>query len=145
MILDNRPDLVARSGADGAHLTGIEEFEAVAGNLRPDRIAGAGGLLTRHDAMLAAENGADYVMFGEPDRNGLRPAFDQSLERVAWWQEVFQTPCVGYAASLDEIVPLARAGADFVALGDFVFEGTRPAADVLGEAAIRLRAMEDAT
>jgi thiamine-phosphate pyrophosphorylase len=145
MILDNRPDLVARSGADGAHLTGIEEFGAAAGGLKPDRIAGAGGLLTRHDAMLAAEDGADYVMFGEPDRNGVRPAFDQSLERVAWWQEVFQTPCVGYAASLDEIAPLARAGADFVALGDFVFEGARPAADVLGEAAIRLRATEDAT
>src|ERR1700693_6062670 len=35
----------------------------------PNRIVGgdAGGLHSRHDAMLAAEVGADYVMFGEPD------------------------------------------------------------------------------
>ena len=36
-------------------------------SLKPERIAGCGGLATRHDAMLAAEAGADYVMFGEPD------------------------------------------------------------------------------
>jgi len=29
-----------------------------------------GGLRSRHDAMLAGEAGADYVMFGEPDRLG---------------------------------------------------------------------------
>ena len=38
--------------------------------LKPARIAGCGRLATRHDAMLAAEAGADYVMFGEPDAAG---------------------------------------------------------------------------
>ena len=38
--------------------------------LKPERIVGVGGLATRHDAMLAAEQGADYVMFGEPDQVG---------------------------------------------------------------------------
>lgn len=145
LILDNRPDLVARAGADGAHLTGIEEFEAAAASLKPDRIAGAGGLSTRHDAMLAAERDADYVMFGEPAENGSRAPFDQSLERVMWWQEVFQTPCVGYATSLDEVRALAEAGADFVALGDFAFDGTRPAHQVVAHAAAQLRATEAAT
>jgi thiamine-phosphate pyrophosphorylase len=145
LILDNRPDLVARAGADGAHLTGISEFEAAASSLKPDRIAGAGGLPTRHDAMLAAEHGADYVMFGESDGDGRRPSFEQTLERVAWWQEVFQTPCVGYAASLDEAGALAQAGADFVALGDFVFDGTRPASHAVTDAAEQLRVPEAAT
>ena len=40
--------------------------------------------------MLAAEAGADYVMFGEPDENGARPAFAAVEERVAWWAEVFE-------------------------------------------------------
>jgi thiamine-phosphate pyrophosphorylase len=145
LILDGRADLVARAGADGAHLTGIAEFEAAVGHLKPDRIAGAGGLATRHDAMLAAEHGADYAMFGEPGETGHRPSFEQILERVAWWQEVFQTPCVGYAASLDEAGALARAGADFVALGDFVFDGTRPASHVVKEAVALLATMEAAT
>ena len=49
--------------------------------------------------MVAAEAGADYVMFGEPDAAGERPGFAAIEERVAWWAEVFEAPCVGYAAS----------------------------------------------
>ena len=97
-MLDGHAELVARAGADGAHLTGITEFTEAIGQLKPDRIAGAGGLATRHDAMLVAEQGADYVMFGEPDAEGQRPALATIEERVAWWAEVFEIPCVGYAA-----------------------------------------------
>ena len=121
LLLDGHADLVARAGADGAHLTGIAEFTAAIGQLKPERIAGAGGLTTRHDAMAAAEAGADYVMFGEPDAAGERPSFDAIEERVAWWAEVFEAPCVGFAASIDEVAPLVKAGADFVALGDWVW------------------------
>lgn len=130
LMIDARAGLVARSGADGAHLTGIDAFTDALETLKPERIAGVGGLASRHDAMLAAERGADYVMFGEPDTMGHRPAFDAIEDRVAWWAEVFEIPCVAYAASLDEIAPLVSAGADFVALGDFVWRdpGTQVAA-----------------
>lgn len=143
LILDGHPSLVAKSGADGAHLTGIDDFMDAVEQLKPDWIAGAGGLLTRHDAMIAAESHTDYVMFGEPDEAGHRPSFDDILDRVTWWAEVFQVPCVAYAASLDEIAPLAKAGADFVALGDFVFaDPARIAAHVT--AAAQLLAEVDA-
>src|SRR5262249_6132202 len=82
------------AGADGAHLTSIEAFKDAIGQLKPERIAGAGGLATRHDAMLAAEQGADYVMFGEPDAAGKRPPLSVIEERVGWWAEVFEIPCV---------------------------------------------------
>src|SRR5208282_3517292 len=98
LLLDGRAEIVGRVGADGAHLTGIEALTAALGTLKPDRIAGAGGLRSRHDAMLAAEAGADYVMFGEPDDaggGGNHPAFDTVLERIAWWAELLQPPCVG--------------------------------------------------
>ncbi|HET7850479.1 MAG TPA: thiamine phosphate synthase [Pseudolabrys sp.] len=121
LIVDGHPDLVARAGADGAHLCGIESFSAALPTLKPDRIAGAGGLTTRHDAMLAAEAGADYVMFGEPETNGKRPSFAAIEERVAWWAEVFEPPCIGFAATFEEIAPIAAAGADFVALGDWLW------------------------
>ena len=135
LILDGDADLVARAGADGAHLSGIEEFNTALATLKPERIAGRGGLGSRHDAMEAAERGADYVMFGEPDANGERPAFAQIEERVAWWAEVFELPCVGYAASLDEVVALVAAGADFVALGDYIWlEPQRVAAQVAAAA-----------
>jgi thiamine-phosphate pyrophosphorylase len=138
LVLEGRPDLVARAGADGAHLAGTDEFRSVVGSLKPERIAGCGGLETRHDAMLAAEAGADYVMFGEPDESGHRPSFDAIVERVEWWAEVFEIPCVGYAATLDEIAPLALAGADFVALGPFVFDDPRGLAAALKDAAYQL-------
>jgi thiamine-phosphate pyrophosphorylase len=75
--------------------------------------------------MLAGESGADYVMFGEPDAAGHRPAVDAVIERVAWWAEIFQIPCVAYAARVDDVEALARAGADFVAIGAAIWRDRR--------------------
>ena len=142
LILDGQPDLAARSGADGAHLTGIDAFKAGVARLKPALIAGAGGLKTRHDAMIAAESAADYVMFGEPDRHGERPAFGAVVERVTWWSEVFEIPCVGFADSFEEARALARAGTEFVALGEFVWNYTDGPAAAVEEAARHLRLAE---
>jgi thiamine-phosphate pyrophosphorylase len=141
LLLDGFAELAARAGADGAHLTGIDALQAALATLKPARIAGCGGLATRHDAMLVAEAGADYVMFGEPDAAGRRPSFDAITERVAWWAELFQVPCVGFAASLDEVEPLAAAGADFVAI-DCVFAGAGTTSAAVADAARRLAAAE---
>lgn len=145
LILDGHPQLVARAGADGAHLTGLEEFETALATLKPERIVGCGGLASRDDAMTVAEHGADYVMFGEPEADGSRPAFEAIEDRLAWWAEVFQVPCVGYAASLDEMEALARTGAEFVALGDFVWRDPRGVAAAVAAATERLTAMEPAS
>jgi thiamine-phosphate pyrophosphorylase len=144
LLLDGHPELAARAGADGAHLDGIDAFSAALATLKPERIAGCGGLDSRHDAMRAAEGGADYVMFGEPDASGRRPSFDAIAERVAWWAEVFEVPCVGFAASLDEVEPLAAAGADFVAVGECVFGDARGCAVAVADAARRLAVVETA-
>ena len=136
LILDGHPALAARAGADGAHLTGVEAFAATLALLKPDRIAGAGGLRSRHDAMLAAETGADYVMFGEPGRfsqdpaqAGRRAPFDEIVERLSWWADLFEVPCVGYAAALDEIGALGHTKADFIALGEWVWNEPQGAAN----------------
>ncbi len=138
LLLDGHAELAARAGADGAHLTGIEALTAALGMLKPDRIAGAGGLRSRHDAMLAGEAGADYAMFGEPDTRGGRPPFEAIEERLHWWSELFEAPCVGYAASLDEVAPLAQAGADFVTLGDWLWTQAKEPAAVIAEATGRV-------
>jgi len=138
LLLDGHAEIVARTGADGAHLTGVSALTDALGALKPDRIAGAGGLRSRHDAMLAGEAGADYVMFGEPDRLGGRPPLDALVERLEWWAEVFQPPCVGYAANLDEVSPLTRAGADFVALGDWIWTHAQGPAAAVTAAASRM-------
>lgn len=141
LLLDGRPDLVVPTEADGAHLGGTAAFQAAASALKPKFIAGCGGLITRHDAMEAAESGADYVMFGEPGSDGRKPAFEAVLDRVSWWSEIFQVPCVAYADNLDEAQALAQAGADFVAMGESVWSGGR---DAVRAAAQRLNVPEPA-
>jgi thiamine-phosphate pyrophosphorylase len=68
--------------------------------------------------MIAGESGADYVLFGEPDAQGQRPSPEAIAERVNWWAELFEPPCVAYAAALDEVHIFAAAGADFVLLAE---------------------------
>jgi len=145
LLLDTHAELVERGGADGAHLTGIEALEQALPSLKPDRIAGVGGLKTRHDSMTAGEAGADYVLFGEPDARGQRPSIDAIAERLEWWAELFEPPCVGFAASLDEAREFAAAGADFVLVGDFIWNDPRGAAVALREAEQAIRQAHAAT
>jgi thiamine-phosphate pyrophosphorylase len=133
VLLDGNVELVARSGADGAHVTGIEAMEEALPSLKPDRIIGVGGLTTRHDSMAAGEAGADYVLFGEPDAKGQRPSIEAIAERLQWWAELFEPPCVGFAESLEEAREFAAAGADFVLVGDFIWADPRGPAAALSE------------
>jgi thiamine-phosphate pyrophosphorylase len=145
LLVDGRPDIVARAGADGAHLAGPDALKAALPRLKPNHIAGAGRLRSRHDAMVVAEAGADYVMFGEPDAAGLRPSRDAVIDRVAWWAEVFEIPCVAYAAALDDIDVLVAAGADFIAVGDALFDDPRGVKAAAADAAARLDVTEAAS
>jgi thiamine-phosphate pyrophosphorylase len=135
LLLDGHVELVARAGADGAHLNSLAALEDALPSLKPDRIAGVGGLATRHDSMAAGESGADYVLFGEPDGNGQRPSVEAIAERLQWWDELFEPPCVGFAASREEAAEFARAGADFVLVGDFIWADPRGAKAALTEIA----------
>lgn len=135
LLLDGHADLVARSGADGAHLTGIEALQETLPALKPDRIVGAGGLPTRHDSMVAGEAGADYVLFGEPDKTGDRPSAEAIADRLAWWTELFEPPCVAHAATLGETQLFVASGADFVLADDLVWNDPRGAATALADLA----------
>ena len=133
LLLDGHVELVARAGADGAHLTGIAAMEDALPTLKPDRIAGVGGLTTRHDSMAAGEAGADYVLFGEPDARQQRPSVEAIAERLQWWAELFEPPCVGFAVSRDEATEFAASGADFILVGDFIWAEPRGAETALIE------------
>jgi len=139
LLLDGHVELVARAGADGAHLNGLAALEDALPSLKPDRIAGVGGLATRHDSMAAGESGADYVLFGEPDAKGQRPSSQAIAERLDWWAELFEPPCVGFATSLEEAHDFAASGADFVLVGEFIWADPRgpKAALIEADAAIK--------
>jgi len=110
-------------------MTGLTAMEEAMPGLKPDRIVGVGGLATRHDSMTAGERGADYVLFGERDAHGERPSQEAIAERLSWWAELFEPPCVAYAVSIDEARDFVVAGADFVLVDDLVWSDPRgPAA-----------------
>jgi thiamine-phosphate pyrophosphorylase len=138
LLVDERADLALRAGADGAHLHGSAALVSAISTLKPQRIAGAGRLATRHETMLAAEAGADYVMIGEPDSGGRRPSLPAIVERVAWWSELFEVPCVAYAEQFDEMGELCGAGADFIAIGDAALADPGGCALALADAQLRV-------
>jgi thiamine-phosphate pyrophosphorylase len=145
LLLSGLVHLISPANADGAHIGGASAVAIARESVRDDVVIGAGRLESRHDAMIAGENGADYVMFGEPGGNGKRPTLAGLTERVLWWAELFQLPCVAYAGHLDEIDPLIRAGADFIALGEeVVWKAPDGPAMALAAATVHLAVAEPA-
>lgn len=150
LVIDGDPRMAARHGADGVHVKGSGEalgaaLEDAITRCRPDRIVGAGGLRSRDDAMSAGEHDVDYVMFGEPASDGWSPPAEQVLERASWWIEIFNVPCVAYAASLGDVAALAEARVDFIALRDAVWNDPRGPAAAVGEAQAAIAAVESTT
>jgi len=122
-LIEDDPRIAVRADVDGVHVeAGQEAITDALEQLKPNRIVGAGHLQTRDDAMVAGESGVDYLMFGEPD-GGESP--ESILERVAWWAGIFNVPCVGFAHTIAEVGDLARAGADFVAVCDALWNDPR--------------------
>ncbi|MBF9234807.1 thiamine phosphate synthase [Microvirga alba] len=114
--------IAARGGADGLHIVGQpERARDLRERVKTERAIGAGGIRSKDDAMTLGEAGVDYLLFGEPRADGSLPTLDIVIERAAWWAEIFETPCVVYAPSLDAIPALAATNAEFIALGDAVW------------------------
>jgi thiamine-phosphate pyrophosphorylase len=132
LLLEGHVELVARAGADGAHVIGIDPMHDALEQLKPERIVGVGGLHSRHDSMVAGEAGADYLLFGEVDADGHRPSTEAIAERLEWWAELFEPPCVGYAQTADEAELFASVGADFIMVDDAIWlDGRGPKAALM--------------
>ncbi|HEV7337227.1 MULTISPECIES: thiamine phosphate synthase [Bosea] len=122
LVVEASAQVASRGGADGVHITeGIEAIAEARSSLRQERIIGVGGLRSRHDAMDAGEAGVDYVMFGEPRPDGSLPPLPAVVERASWWAEIFETPCIAYAPDAASVPALVETGAEFLALGEWLF------------------------
>jgi thiamine-phosphate pyrophosphorylase len=117
-------NIAVRGGADGAHASGATSalVREMRERLKADRAIGAGHIRTKDDAMSLGEAGVDYLLFGEPRRDGSLPSLESVVERAAWWAEIFETPCVAFAPSLEAVEPLSATQAEFIALGDAVWD-----------------------
>lgn len=119
VFINDDPQLAVELGADGVHLgradMSIKEARAL---LPDDMIIGATCHDSRHVAMKAGEDGADYVAFGAfyptTTKTALITATPDILE---WWQHLMELPCVAIGGiTLDNAAGLVQAGADFIAV-----------------------------
>jgi len=113
VLLQDRVALAAGTGCDGVHLSGPKDLAAARRRLGAEASIGVSCGASRHDAITAAEGGADYVAFGafEPESVQAEP------ELLGWWQPFMTLPCVAFgAAAPEDCARLATAGADFVAV-----------------------------
>lgn len=125
LIMNDRPDLAKETGCDGVHVgqqnkTYADARKAV-GN---GRIVGVTCHDSRHLAMQAAEQGADYVAFGAFFSTTTKTAaVSADIGTLEWWSELMVVPAVAIGGiTPGNCPPLVRAGADFLAVVSAVWD-----------------------
>ncbi len=126
LILDGAPVMAAASGCDGAHVRDADEAASARralGDLQLGVFCGQ----SRDAAMRAGEAGADYVSFGPAAGD---TACDVAV--IAWWADLMELPVVAEGdIGAGNCAALVRAGADFLAVGDAVWnDAAGPAAAI---------------
>lgn len=119
LLLNDRPDLAVQTGCDGAHVgQGDMPARAARTLLGPERTLGVTCHDSRHLAMQAGEDGADYVAFGAFFPTGSKAVMHHAeVEIVAWWSELMEIPSVAIGGiTAANCAPLVQAGADFLAV-----------------------------
>mgnify|MGYP001451753070 CR=1 FL=1 len=118
-LINDRPDLALKAGADGVHV-GQQDASCKAARavLGADATVGVTCHNSKHLGLVAGEEGADYVAFGAffPTATKEAPAMaEPSL--LEWWAYATTLPSVAIGGITPESCGvLVRAGADFLAV-----------------------------
>ncbi len=117
-LLNDRPELAVKTGCDGAHVGQSDMKAPAARKILKDLTLGVTCHGSRHLAMQAGEDGADYVAFGAfyPSTTKEPPEM-AALETLEWWAKMMEVPCVAIGGiTAANCAPLVKAGADFLAV-----------------------------
>lgn len=116
VLIENDARLAKELDASGVHLRAMgASLKEVRTLLGSEALIGVSCGLSRHDAMLAAEEGADYVAFGEQEAAGI----SEIAAMIQWWNELIEIPSVAWAQDGDDertLRSLVEAGADYLSL-----------------------------
>jgi len=119
LLMNDRPDLAAKTGCDGVHI-GQEDgdYHQARDTVGNDAIVGVTCHDSRHLAIEAAAQGADYVAFGAFFPTSTKqPRVRAEPELLTWWRNSTTVPCVAIGGiSVENCGVLIRAGADFLAV-----------------------------
>lgn len=133
-LLNDDPALAKALGCDGVHVGQDDAPYAEAREMMgDDAIIGVTCHNSKHLAMQAGEDGADYVAFGAfYDTATKDPKTRAEPDLLRFWQQFVELPCVAIGGiTPDNAAPLVEAGADFIAASGGVWAGADgPAAAV---------------
>ncbi|MCF8474780.1 MAG: thiamine phosphate synthase [Emcibacter sp.] len=118
-IMNDRPDLAKRVGADGVHVGQNDmSYEQARDIVGADAVVGVTCKDSRHISMTAAEQGADYVAFGAFFPTTTKETTTRANpEILSWWVELFEIPCVAIGGiTVDNAKEIIDTGVDFIAV-----------------------------
>ena len=130
-IVNDSVALAKRIGADGVHLgQGDGNAKEAREILGREAQIGVTCHASRHLAMEAGDNGADYVAFGAFFPSTTKASEHKAeVDLVEWWSGLFEIPCVAIGGITPaNCRPLVEAGADFLAVSGAVWSGDEAAA-----------------
>ena len=133
-ILNDRLDLVNIVGADGVHLgEGDGSILEARKLLGPKAIIGASCYNSKHLAMEAAEQGADYVAFGAFFKTKTKKAKTKvEISIIEDWIFISDVPCIAIGGiDPSNCHELVEAGVDFIAVVGSIWNNTESPANAI--------------
>jgi thiamine-phosphate pyrophosphorylase len=116
-FINDHFELAREFKVDGIHI-GQEDgnLKAIREEFGKDMIIGVSCQNSKHSAMVAAENGADYVSFGAfyetKTKEGVAKA---DLDILSWWLEYTKIPCSAIGGiNIKNISEVAKYQPDFI-------------------------------
>ncbi len=126
LVADVEPRIVSRLRADGLHISNTEfAIVDLRMSLPRDSMVGLDCGTSRHAAMEASEQGADYVAFHQHAQTIGEPL-------IGWWNDIAEIPAVPLdPVTLDELAKLKPQKPDFLRPMDEMWKGPEDATRVI--------------
>jgi len=123
-VMNDRADLAHMVGADAVHLGQSDGIVSEARDLLGfDTAIGVTCHNSRHLAMLAGEQGADYVAFGAFFPSATKdPPTMAEISLLQWWSAIAELPSVAIGGiTAENCGPIVQAGADMIAVSHSIW------------------------
>ena len=124
-LLNDSLEIALNISANGVHL-GAEDGSILSArkNSPENFLIGASCYDSRHLAMEAGEQGADYLSFGAFFESKTKKSRGKpSLEILEWSNEILNLPTVAIGGiTADNCAPLVKSGTDFISVISYVWD-----------------------
>ena len=132
-LQDVEPRIVSRLRADGLHLNNMEHVIVdLRMSLPRDAMVGINAGTSRHNAMEAAEQGADYVAFNQKSQTVGEPL-------IKWWNDIAEIPAVPFdAITPTELATMLPHNPDFIRPSDDMWQSPEAATRIIKELSAKL-------